>query len=311
MKTSHVTREDIARSVLAVPPLARHADLSLNREANAAQIRHLETGGVTSLLYGGNANFYNIASGEYASVLDTIEAAAAASSWVIPSIGPDHGRMMDQVAILRGRDFPTAMALPQSFPTTPAGVEAGLRRVADAYGRPLIVYVKAEGYLAPAQLGALVADGLVCMIKYAIARPDTAQDPYLTELLQHVDRALVVSGMGERPAPAHLRGFGLAGFTSGSVCIAPRSSNALLAALRSDDAASAERLLARFLPLEDLRDGLSQIRVMHEAVSLAGVAPMGPMLPTLSNIEPEHHAAIREAARTLLAADREAARLAA
>lgn len=45
MKTSPVTVQDLQRSVIAVPPLARHADLSLNEAANQALLRHLEAGG--------------------------------------------------------------------------------------------------------------------------------------------------------------------------------------------------------------------------------------------------------------------------
>ena len=58
------------------------------------------------------------------------------------------------------------------------------------------------------------------------------------------------------------------------------------------------------LPLEDLRDELSPIRVLHEAVTLAGIADMGPMLPHLSNLPPAEHPRIRSAAATLLAHDR-------
>ena len=88
MKTSAVTAADLARSVLAVPPLARNGDLTLNPSANAALIRHLEAGGVSTLMYGGNANFYNIGLYEYGAVLDFLEQTAAAESWVIPSVGP-------------------------------------------------------------------------------------------------------------------------------------------------------------------------------------------------------------------------------
>jgi len=49
VKTGAVTPADLARSVLAVPPLARHADLSLNTVANRALIRHLENGGVSTV----------------------------------------------------------------------------------------------------------------------------------------------------------------------------------------------------------------------------------------------------------------------
>ena len=50
------TPDDLAGSVLAVPPLARRPDLSIDAAANRALIRHIEAGGVRILLYGGNAN---------------------------------------------------------------------------------------------------------------------------------------------------------------------------------------------------------------------------------------------------------------
>ena len=125
----------------------------------------------------------------------------------------------------------------------------------------------------------------------------------MTRLLDHVDKSLVISGIGERPAIVHIRDFGLQAFTSGSVCVGPKGSTALLAALKHRDYDAAEVLRARFIPLEDLRDGLSPIRVLHEAVSLAGIADMGPILPMLSNIEPAHHKAIRQAAAALRAID--------
>jgi dihydrodipicolinate synthase/N-acetylneuraminate lyase len=303
MKTGPVTASDLARSVLAVPPLARNPDLSLNRTANRALIRHLEAGGVSTLIYGGNANFYNIGAGDYAETVDLLAEAAGAQSWVVPSIGPDFGKMLDQVAILKERAFPTAMVLPLTFPSTPAGAVKGLRLVAERYGKPIIVYIKAEGYVTPEGIKALVDDGLVAAVKYAVVRPDPSQDAFLSRLVELVDRKLVVSGIGERPAVTHLRDFGVASFTSGSVCIAPRASMGILEALKRKDYATAERLRHAFLPLEDCRDGLSPIRVLHEAVSLAGIADMGPMLPLLENIEAVHHAKIGAAATELLSFD--------
>ena len=50
MKTGPVQPTDLPRSVIAVPPLARNADLSLNAEANKTLIRHLEDAGITSLM---------------------------------------------------------------------------------------------------------------------------------------------------------------------------------------------------------------------------------------------------------------------
>jgi dihydrodipicolinate synthase/N-acetylneuraminate lyase len=304
VKTQAVTFADLSGSVLAVPPLARNADLTLNRAANAALVRHIEGGGITTLLYGGNANLYHVSIGEYPALLDMLAELAAPGTWVIPSVGPDFGKMMDQAAILRSRSFPTAMVLPATFPNTVAGAEAGLRRFAQAFGKPIIVYIKAEGYLTPEAVKRLVDDGLVAGIKYAIVREDPRKDVFLSRLVELVDRRYIVSGIGERPAIVHLRDFGLSGFTTGSGCVGPRGSAGLLAALKKKDYARAEELRAAFIPLEDLRDALSPIRVLHEAVRLAEIADTGPILPLLSNLDAEHHPRVKKAAQDLLATDR-------
>ena len=308
MKTSAATAPDLARSVIAVPPLARLPDLELNAAANRVLIRHLEEGGVTTLMYGGNANFYNVGLYEYAAILDFLEQAVALDSWIVPSAGPDFGKLLDQARVLKTRAFPTAMVLPQTFPATPDGSEQAIRRFADAFGRPVIVYLKAENFLTPAHVERLVDAGAVLGIKYAVVRADPVRDDFLRELVDRIDANLVISGIGERPALAHLRGFGLAGFTSGSVCVGPRGSTRLLAALKAKNWSAAEALRAAYLPLEDLRDTLSPIRVLHEAVTLAGIADMGPILPPLSNIDADHRAAIRAAAQKLLATDHALAR---
>lgn len=304
MKTNAVTAADLSASVISVPPLARNADYSLNAEANRALIRHLEQGGVTTLMYGGNANFYHLPLSEYAATLDFIAAAAGAGTWVIPSAGADYGKLVDQAAMLRERPFPTAMALPFDKPSNDAGVATALRRFAERLGRPVIAYVKALGYLEPHTLGALARDGVVCAIKYAVVRADPSQDPYLEELLQHVDRSLVISGIGERPAIVHWRKFGLRAFTSGSVCVAPRGSMRILRLLQSQEYEAAEAIRAAYLPLEDRRDALGPIRVLHDAVTLAGIADMGPALPMISNLAPEERPAVEAAAKALLAHDR-------
>ena len=304
MKTTAVTPADLGASVISVPPLARHPGLGLNAEANRALIRHLETGGVRTLMYGGNANFYHLGVSEYAATLDFLEQAAGRDTWVIPSAGPDFGKLMDQAALLRGRAFPTVMALPFGQPSNDAGVATALRKFADRVGKPIVAYVKGLNYIEPATLGALVRDGVVCAIKYAIVRDDPAQDAYLEALVQEVDRNLVISGIGERPAIAHWRHFGLRAFTSGSVCVGPRGSTAILAALKAGDVAGAEKLRAAYIPLEDQRDARGPIRVLHDAVTLAGIAEMGPLLPMISNLAPEERPAVEAAARALLGHDR-------
>jgi dihydrodipicolinate synthase/N-acetylneuraminate lyase len=304
LRTEAISPAHLQSSVVAVPPLARHADFTLNRDANRALIRHLEQGGVRSLMYGGNANFYHLGVSDYASVVDFLAETAGRDTWVLPSVGPDYGKMLDQAAILRTRAFPTAMLLPMSFPFTSDGLAAGIRRFTDALGKPAVVYIKSEPYLRPDALGRLVEEGRVVAIKYAVVRENPAVDPYLAEIVRVMPRERVVSGIGERPAIVHVRDFGLSSFTSGSVCVAPRGSMALLAALKQRRFEEAERVRAGYLPLEDLRDEISPIRVLHDAVTLAGVADMGPMLPLLTGLDDAQRARVAPVAKALLAADR-------
>lgn len=302
---------DLNRSVVAVPPLARNNDLTLNREANAALIRHMEQGGVSTLMYGGNANFYNIPAGEYAATLDMLLELASPESWIIPSVGPDFGKMMDQVDALRARPFPTAMVLPAGTASTIAGAENGIARFAERLGKPVIAYVRSEAYLSPAAIGRLVDKGLVTAVKYAIVRDNPSADAFLTELIERMDKSRIISGIGERPAIIHWREFGLHAFTSGSVSVAPRASTAVLEALKAGDYDEAERLRMAFLPFETLRDTINPIRVLHDGVTLAGIADMGPILPLLSNLEPEASERVAPVARSLNAFSAELAKVAA
>ncbi|SMG51853.1 dihydrodipicolinate synthase family protein [Paraburkholderia susongensis] len=316
MNESPLHDGEFAASVMAVPPLARRADYALDPGQNLALIRHIEGGGVRTLLYGGNANLYHTAVSEYRELLDLLADAASPATRVIPAIGPDYGKMLDQARILAQTRYRTAMVLPLGGFTTSAGVEAGLARIADTAGMPLTVYLKSENYVDVDALARLIERGTLIAVKYAIVRDDPAHDPYLRRLLQSVPAAKVVSGMGERPALVHLREFGLAAWTTGSGCIAPRMVMALLHAARSsrsngqsngqsNGSDTAQRLYDAFLPLETLRDEISLIRVLHDAVTFSGIARMGPLLPLLSPTPAEHHAKIAQAAQTLLALERE------
>ena len=298
-----LTPERLTSSVLAVPPLCRNNDFSLNETENAGLIRHLESGAVRTLLYGGNANFYHIALSEYDTALSMIAQLSGHDTLVIPSAGPTFGLMMDQAKVLRRHRFPTAMILPQQGITTSRGVEAGIRRFVDAAGIPALLYIKSDGYIEVKEAAALARDGIISGIKYATVRADPAKDDYLRQLVEQVDRRLIISGIGEQPAIIHMRDLRLAGFTSGCVCIAPRLSVAMLEAIRRREWESAERVRTIFKPLEDLRNAINPIRVLHEAVRLAGIADSGPLLPLLTNLESDTWDAVREAGLTLLQAN--------
>ena len=300
MNIAPVTPEVLANSVIAVPPLARDAGLKVCSKENAKIIRHLEDGGVRTLLYGGNAMFYHIALSEYAETLALLQENAGAETTVVPSVGPAYGTSMDQAAILREFDFPTAMVLPARDIATPDGVATGIRKFAEAYGKPIVLYIKFEGYLEPEHAKLLVEDGVINWIKYAIVREDPTQDDYLCRLVDLVDPEIIVSGIGEQPAIVHVNSFGVNSFTSGCVCVAPNLSSKMLQALKDGNLDTAESIRRTFAPLEDLRNDINPIRVLHAAVAEAGIAETGPILPLLDEVDEKSRVEIGAAARQLL-----------
>ncbi|MEM6471079.1 MAG: dihydrodipicolinate synthase family protein [Planctomycetota bacterium] len=291
----------LASSVFAVPPLARDSSGELAREENQKMVSHLEAGGIRSLLYGGNAVFYHIRLSEYAATLSMLSEIASDETTVVPSIGPAYGLAVDQVEILRNFEFPTAMVLPARDVVDQVGIATGVRKLAEQFGKPLVLYLKFDRWLDPSLVDSLERDGVISWIKYAVVLDDPKHDPYLSELCDIFPTDRMVSGIGEQPAIVHLRDFKLTGFTSGCVCISPSRSMAMLRAIQSGDFETAESIRKFFLPLEDLRNQYSPIRVLHHAVEQAGIADMGPISPMLSDLESSLVSRIKDAARSMLA----------
>lgn len=301
MKTTPVTFEDLQSSVIAVPPLCRNQDLTLSKAQNSRLIKHMHKGGIRTLLYGGNANLYNIAPSEYHQMLKMLVDLAPEDMWMVPSVGPMYGTAMDQAKILGEFAFPTAMLLPTLFPSKPAGVATAIRHFVEKSGLKAVLYIKDAAYITPELAAELVNDGLISWIKYAIVEEDPKKDPYLKKLIKLVDPKMIVSGIGEQPAIIHMRDFGVAGFTAGCVCVAPSRSTAMLQAILEKDYETADTIRQEFLALEDLRNGISPILVLHHAVELAGVAATGPVLPLLTELPANVLPKIEKAAKALLA----------
>ena len=301
MQTTSVESEQFSRSVLAVPPLARDASGKICRENNEKIVRFIEAGGVSMLLYGGNANFYHIRPSEYADALQILSDVAAEDTLVIPSAGPAYGLMMDQADVIKSTDFPTVMVLPTLAVMTEPGLMTAFRHFVEAINRPAVLYIKEEGYISPEGAADLVNDGLVSFIKYAIVRDDPADDDYLERLVDKVDPTRICSGIGEQPALVHMTKFRCSGYTSGCVCVNPALSQKMLAAIVAKDYDAAEDIRKQFLPLEDLRNDIHPIRVLHEAVELAGIASVGGHVPLLSGLADSAQPAVKSAAEQLKA----------
>ncbi len=304
MNQSEITPETLAGSVISVPPLARNADFSLNRDENEKLIRHLEGGGVSTLLYGGNAILYHVALSEYAELLQMMTDLAGDNTLMIPSVGPAYGTMMDQAAILREFNFPTAMILPTRDVVTSSGVASAVRHFVEKTSKPAVLYIKNDGFIEVDAVKKLMNDGLLSWIKYAVVREDTSNDPYLRELADAVGTERIVSGIGEQPAIVHLRDFGLNCFTSGCVCVAPGKSMEMLRSIRAGDFEVAEQIRSTFKPLENLRNSINPIRVLHTAVALSGIANTGPIIPLMSELDDSNKPAIQAVAAQLLEVER-------
>ncbi len=294
-------------TVYPVPPLARKRDSrrSLDFVQNEKILHHLQKNGIPNVVYGGNAFLYHITMADYAELIEWAAGFTREMS-VIPGVGPSFGRAMDQAPLIRRHRFPSVLVLPCGDPRDAAGLETGLREIAEACGVPLSVYIKHEGDFGPDRdagldaVGRLV-DAKVCeSIKYAVVRKDPKDDAYLAALLRRVPAACVISGIGERPAVVHLRDFKLSGFTTGSGVLAPRLSRELYEACVRQDYTSAEEIRRAFLPFEDLRDAWGAAPVLHAGVEVSGLAETGPVPPFVSAISVAQFDQLRPVARALL-----------
>jgi dihydrodipicolinate synthase/N-acetylneuraminate lyase len=257
-------------------------------------------------MYGGNAFLYHASIADFHTMIEWL-AQYSENYLVIPSIGPSFGHAMEEASLLRGLPFRCAMLLPCTDPRDALGLEAGVKRLVDAAGMPLIIYIKDESnFGADKQTGLdaiarLVDGGYAPLVKYAVIRKDPTEDAYLEALLRRVDRSRVISGIGERPAISHMREWRLPAFTTGSISIAPALSRQLWEAAWKGDFARAEEIRDLFIPIEDFRDAWGPSVVLHHAVALAGIAETGPILPYLSPLSEDRLEQLGPVARALLA----------
>ena len=194
-----------------------------------------------------------------------------------------------------------AMLLPTVAVSKPEGVRATVMELAQKMQKPVVLYIKDEGYVTVDVVKSLVDAGVISWIKYAVVRQDPLHDPLLDKLTHAVSRDLIVSGIGEQPAIVHWQHFGVEAYTAGCVCIAPNRSQEMLMELQSGDLETAEEIRRRFTKLEDLRNTYGPIPVLHHAVKLAGIADTGPMLPLMADLDEKIQAKISDAARDVLA----------
>jgi len=281
-----INSEIIHRSIFVVPPLARDNNGIFSKKENKKIIEHLINSGVKNLMYGGNANFYNIRPTEFKSILKNLKNLIEDETWLIPSIGPDFGKMKDQTDIVKELGFPTLMILPyMEGGTKENGRVLAIESISKRFGMPVILYIKDENYISPKNVLKLCRNNNVCGIKYAIVKKDPSKDTYLKELINLIDSKLIISGIGEKPVISHFKDFGLKCFTTGSGSIAPRLSIKLFESLKNGILKESYSIRSKFLNFENLRDKYGPPQVLHLGVNACGIAKLGEMQPIWGIIE--------------------------
>src|SRR3989442_10555603 len=109
MKPNSLSSEDL-RGVFAVPPLARRRDpaRSLDLAQNDLIVRHISSGGITRLIYGGNAFLYHITLAVYEELLEWL-ARLRDQILGISRIRASYGGAIDQVKVLSTLHIPLAL----------------------------------------------------------------------------------------------------------------------------------------------------------------------------------------------------------
>ena len=74
----------------------------------------------------------------------------------------------------------------------------------------------------------------------------------------------------------------------------------MLRLIQTGDYVAAEQVRRIFKPLEDLRNGINPVRVLHSAVAGAGIADTGPLLPMMSPVNESEAEEIAGVATNLL-----------
>jgi 4-hydroxy-tetrahydrodipicolinate synthase len=149
---------------------------------------------------------------------------------------------------------------------SPRGVAEYVRRVGEAAGLPVVLYLRNAG-IGDAAIAALATLPGVVAVKWA-----SADLMALARAIRAAPGLRFVCGLAEPWAPP-MTALGAQGFTSGLINVAPRRSVAILAALRAGDMARANALIAGIGAFEALRaeeQNGANVSIVKAALALMG-----------------------------------------
>lgn len=232
--------------------------------------------GVDALTVNGNTSeFYGLSYAEAERMQAEVPAIVAGRARVVAGIGRSivEATRLAARAKADGADAVMVHQPPDPF-VSPRGVAEYVRRVAEAAGLPVVLYLRNAG-IGDAAIAMLTAIPGVVAVKWA-----SADMMALARAMRAAPQVQFVCGLAEPWAPA-MAGLGTRGFTSGLINVVPQRSVAILAALRAGDFAAANALIAGIAPFEALRaeeQNGANVSVVKASLALMG-EDVGPARP--------------------------------
>lgn len=260
-------------------------------------VERIAAAGVHNIVAAGNTGeFFTLTPAEIRLVHEHVVAAARGRSLVTAAVGRS---LKEAIAAARDAGSMGADAVMVHHPMDPFAAPSAqadyILAIADASPVPLVAYLRSDA-LGLENLMRIAAHENVAGIKYAATNL-----MLFSECVRASEGlpALWVCGLAEGWA-APFYALGARGFTSGLVNVAPERSLAIHAALERGQYDTARKLVAEIAGFEAMRakyNNGSNVTVVKEAMTLAGI-PVGPVrLPGLSELEPSDRDRLSEIVR--------------
>ncbi|PWC29256.1 dihydrodipicolinate synthase family protein [Teichococcus aestuarii] len=248
--------------------------------------------GVDGLTVNGNTSeFYSLSFAEAERMQAEVPALVEGRAIVIAGIGRSvvEAERLARRAPKDGADAIMIHQTPDPF-VAPRGVVEYVRRMADASGLPVVLYLRNDG-IGLKSIEELCRIPGVAGVKWATPNVMT-----LAHAMRIVgDQVNFICGLAEPWAPP-MTALGARGFTSGLINVAPERSVTIRDALARGDFATANAEIAAIAGFEALRSeeqNGTNVSVVKEALNLTGhdVGPARP--PAAWPLAPESHARLR------------------
>ena len=293
-------------TVQLVPPTPFSADgREVLSERLGALVARLAADGIRVFLpAAGTGEFHSLSSDEIIQCVRATRAAVDDSCTVIAPIGfgLEQAVATGKRALDAGADALLLMPVVHPY-VGDEGFRDYFSAIADRLGIPLMTYKRGP---APSDklLLELGRSGKLLGVKYAVNDLDAWSR--FAMAAKELGNVGLYCGTAERWAPYFMLA-GATGYTSGSGCVAPKTTLALHRALTEKQFDQAFKLLAALRPLEDFRakDADSfNISAIKYAVSLCGTE-FGPCRPPQRRLAAEEQAAIQRIVETLLQSEKQ------